>query len=162
MGSPWRVSDRYDPVLVGLADRHYNRQKPGTPQCIPPGTYVALIAADKRAGWITTWPRYRLDEWRGAWINTLFRREGGDVLASEMIRAAVAHTRHRWPAVPALGMITFIDPPQVRRKRDPGRCYLRAGFTQVGVTAKGLLVFQLAPGAMPGPAPVPGTTGELF
>ena len=26
----WRVSDRADPIGVALADRHYNRQKPGS------------------------------------------------------------------------------------------------------------------------------------
>ena len=158
--SPWRVSDRYDPALVALADRHYSRQKPGTPQCIPPGRYVALIAADKTAGWVTSWPRYRQDEWRGAWINTFFRKEGGG-LASEMIGYAIAHTRARWPQVPALGMVTFINPAKVRRKRDPGRCYLRAGFRHVATTAKGLLVLQLAETGMPASAPVPGSQMHL-
>lgn len=56
--SPWQRSDRYDPAAVALADRHYNRQKPGTPQFIPPGTYLALISTDKTAVWVTSWPRY--------------------------------------------------------------------------------------------------------
>jgi hypothetical protein len=150
--SPWRISDRYDPALVALADRHYSRQKPGTPQCIPPGTYVALVCADRTAGWVTSWPLYRQDEWRGAWINTLFRKEG-DGLASDMIRAAVAHTRHRFPQVPPLGMVTFVNPRQVRHKRDPGRCYRKAGFRHVGTTPKGLLVFQLLAEEMPPPSP---------
>ena len=159
--SPWRVSDRYDPALVALADRHYSRQTPGSPQCISPGTYVALISADKTAGWVTTWPRFAQHAWRGAWVNTLFRKEG-DGLASDMIRHAVAHTRAAWPAVPALGMITFVDGSKIRRKRDPGRCYRKAGFRHVGFTKGGLYAFQMLEAEMPAPAEVPGSQQSLF
>ena len=34
---PWSVSHRADPAALRIADRHYNRQKPGTPQFVPPG-----------------------------------------------------------------------------------------------------------------------------
>jgi hypothetical protein len=33
-----RKSHRFDPVGVALADRHYSRQKPGSPQFMPPGS----------------------------------------------------------------------------------------------------------------------------
>lgn len=39
----------------------------------------------------------------------------------------------------------FAAPSRVRRKRDPGRCYLRAGFRRVGVTKGGLITLQLLP-----------------
>jgi hypothetical protein len=32
----WRMSHRADPLALPLADRHYNRQKPGSPQFMPP------------------------------------------------------------------------------------------------------------------------------
>lgn len=158
--SPWRISDRYDPAAVALADRHYSRQKPGTPQFIPPGTYLALVSADKTAAWVTAWPRFRQDEWRGAWVNSLFRKEGPG-LASEMICRAVAHTRAKWPLVPDLGMVTFIDPDKVR-SANPGYCYLMAGFRRVGRTPKGLHVLRLLPGDMPAPEPVPCSQMRLF
>ena len=40
----WTVSHRADPSAVKLADRHYNRQKPGTPQFVPHG--LARLPAD--------------------------------------------------------------------------------------------------------------------
>jgi hypothetical protein len=50
-------------------------------------------------------------------------------------------------------MITFIDESKVRHKRDPGRCYLRAGFRPVGRTKEAdLLVLQLVPADMPSAA----------
>ena len=48
-------------------------------------------------------------------------------------------------------MVTFVDADKVRSKRDPGRCYLRAGFRRVGETQGGLLAFQMAPHEMPEP-----------
>lgn len=163
--SVWRLSWRADPEAAAIADRHYNRQRPGAAQFVPPGRCLVLIAdaADDAAVWVTSWPfaEYVQHAWAGAWVNSLFRREAG-VVASEMIREAVAITRWRWPDVPELGMVTFVDPSKVRRKRDPGRCYLRAGFHLAGETKAGLLAFQLLPADMPEPAmPLP-QAGRLF
>jgi hypothetical protein len=65
-----------------------------------------------------------------------------------MIREAVAATRSFWEP-PALGIVTFIDRDKVKRKRDYGRCYLRAGFKPCGETKGGLLAFQMLPQDMP-------------
>lgn len=81
-------------------------------------------------------------------MNSMFRRESGP-RASELVREAVAVTRWYWPDVPNLGMVTFIDRSEVRRKRDYGRCYRKAGFTVAGETKGGLLALQLMPDAMP-------------
>ena len=52
-------------------------------------------------------------------------------------------------------MITFVDTKKTRRKRDPGRCYLRAGFRNVGFTKGGLVALQLLPADMPAACPAP-------
>src|SRR5690348_7652151 len=118
-GSPWRRSWRADPSAAALADRHYSRKKPGHPQFTPPGRVLVLRSADRTAVWATLWPlaEYVLHDWAGAWMNTLFRKEGPG-LASDMIRHAVAHTRTEWPAVPPRGMVTLVDATKVRHKRD--------------------------------------------
>lgn len=144
----WRLSHRADKRALPIADRHYNRQKVGSPQFVPPGRCVVLLADS--ALWVTSWPyaQYVNHAWAGAWVNSMFRREGGPQ-ASELIREAVAATRWVWPDIPPLGLITFIDQSKVRRKRDFGRCYLRAGFKAVGFTKGGLLAMQLLPADMP-------------
>jgi hypothetical protein len=119
------------------------------------------VTADRGALWVTSWPQYAQHDWQGAWVNSLFRRETGP-LASELIRSAVAATRHRLGEPPALGMVTFIDPCRVRRKRDPGRCFRRAGFALAGSTRSGLICLQLRPDDMPAAEPPCGTTMELF
>ncbi len=146
----WELSHRFDRGALPMADRHYNRQKVGTPQFVPPGRCTVLLTPCGRALWVTSWPyaKFTKHAWAGAWVNSLFRNEGAG-LASELIRAAVAVTRTIWPDVPALGMITFVDKDKVRHKRDPGRCYIRAGFKLVGMTKSGLLTFQLLPEDMP-------------
>jgi hypothetical protein len=146
----WKVSDRADPVGVALADRHYNRQHIGSPQFVPPGRNRCFVTADKRAVWTTSWPfaKYVKHAWAGAWVNSIFRNEGAG-LSSELITEAVAATLWFWPDPPDLGLITFVDADKVRAKRDPGRCYRRAGFEHVGYTKGGLYAFQLLPEAFP-------------
>lgn len=96
-----------------------------------------------------------------------FRREGGEVSASAMIRDAVAATRARYGDPPPLGMITFIDrrkvPPLHTRKGDVwGRTYRLAGFVDAGETKGGLLALQLLPAAMPEPDRALGAQVGLF
>lgn len=148
----WMISDRADPRALPLADRHYNRQKIGSPQFVPPGRCFVLLAEDRGALWVTSWPfaQYVKHRWAGAWVNSLFRRESGPK-ASTMIRAAVAATRWYWPEVPALGMVTFVDASEVKPKADIGFCYLRAGFEADGQTQGGLYAFRLPPERMPEP-----------
>ena len=153
----WTLSHRGDKHALPLADRHYNRQKPGSPQFVPPGRCLVLLADNERALWVTSWPYavYVKHAWAGAWINSLFRNEGCGRLSSDLISEAVAITRGLWEP-PDLGIVSFVDAAQIRRKRDPGRCYRRAGFTLVGRTkSAGLLAFQMCPEDMPEPRVLP-------
>jgi hypothetical protein len=169
--SPWRLSWRADPALRALADRHYNRQKPGTAQFVPPGRCLCLLTADRQAGWITSWPfaEYAQHAWAGAWMNSMFRNESG-MRSSDLIRWAVAHTRAKWPEAPALGFVSFVDASKTATKEVPGWCYRRAGWSHVGFTQAGLYAFQQLPGArigrrsepMPDASPVPGWQPSLF
>ena len=133
-----------------MADRHYNRQKIGSPQFAPPGRCLVLKTAGRDAFWITSWPfpQFVRHAWAGAWICSAFRNEGNH-LSSELIRDAVACTLSEYGAPPSLGMITFVNVDRVRKKRDPGRCYRRAGFQPCGTTKGGLIALQLLPADMP-------------
>jgi hypothetical protein len=157
----WQQSDRFDPVAARLADRHYNRRTIGSPQFVPPGRCVVLRTPEGDAFWITSWPfaEYVRHAWPGAWVCSAFRNESPH-LASDLIREAVAATRAVWEP-PPLGIVTFVNPAKVRHKRDPGRCFRRAGFHDVGRTKSGLLALQLLPDAMPEPCDALGTQLEL-
>jgi hypothetical protein len=154
----WHLSHRADRAALPLANRHYSRQQPDTPQFVAPGRCVVLTTSGFDALWVSLWqyPEFIDHAWKDAWVCSLFRNESGD-LSSDLIRQAVAATRFYWAAVPSQGMITFVDPGQVRRKRDPGRCFIKAGFQPCGSTKGGLLAFQLMPDPMPGAqAPIGG------
>jgi len=159
----WALSHRFHPSAAAVADRHYNRRAVGSPQFVPPGRCLVLQTECGRALWVTSWPfaEFTRHAWAGAWVNSLFRNEGAG-LSSELIREAVAATRWRWPDIPAIGMISFVDAGKVRRKRDPGRCYTKAGFRRVGFTKGGLVALQLDPADMPEPSPPLGATLDLF
>jgi len=155
----WHQSNRADPKAREIADRHYNRQKPGTPQFVPPGRCCVFYAENEsgKAFWVTIYPfaKYVKHEWAGAWMCSAFRNEGAGI-ASDMIRDAVAATRAFFGDPPPLGMITFIDTTKVRPTMRHGRetwglTYEKAGFRLIGKTKKGLLAFQLLPEDMPEP-----------
>jgi len=103
--------------------------------------------------WVSRWPfpEYVDHAWGDSWECSLFRNEGAG-LASDLIRSAVAVTAWKWPGgAPTLGMITFVDASKIKRKRDPGRCFIRAGFEKIGETKGGKLVFQLDRSKVPPP-----------
>ena len=146
----WKLSHRAAPTAVRIADRHYNRQKPGTPQFVPPGKCIVLLTLDNSALWVTSHQKYQLHKWKGAWVNSLFRNEG-NLLSSQLILQAIAVTKFYWPKVPQLGIITFINASKIKSTH-PGYCYLKAGFKKIGFTKKdNLIVLQLLPKQMPSP-----------
>ena len=166
----WELSHRADPKARKIADRHYNRQKIGSPQFVPPGHCLVLYTENDsgRALWVTSYPfaEYIKHEWAGAWICSAFRNKGAGV-ASEMITQAVAATRSYFGEPPKLGMITFIDrrkvkPTTVRGKRTWGYTWLKCGFEHVGETKGGLMALQLRPERMPPPAAANGTQLYMF
>jgi len=160
----WQVSHRADARAKELADRHYNRQKPDSKQFVPPGRCFVLYAhtISGKAFWVTSWPfaEYVRHAWAGAWMCSAFRNEGAGV-ASEMIRDAVAATRHHYGDPPEIGMVTFLDrkhvkPTKVRGKDVWGWTWQKAGFQMVGVTKSSkLLAFRLPPADMPPPREAP-------
>jgi hypothetical protein len=161
----WCLSHRADRRAAALADRHYTRQTVGSAQFVPPGRCLVLLTPDADALWVTSWPdaRYVKHAWAGAWMCSLFRNEAPSrYLSSTLIREAVAATRAYFGKPPLLGMVTFVDPSCVRAKRDPGRCYRRAGFRPVGTTKSGLIALQLLPSDMPPQAIASGMSLDAF
>jgi hypothetical protein len=151
----WCMSHRADQKARVIADRHYNRQKIGTPQFVPPGRCLVLLSENERAFWVTSWPfaEYVKHAWAGAWVCSAFRSEGAG-RASDMIREAVAATRSFFGDAPELGMVTFLDRSKVtpiitRGKETWGRTWRLAGFRDAGETKGGLLALRLAPEDMP-------------
>lgn len=155
----WCISHRADPAAACLADRHYSRQKIGSPQFVPPGSCAVFLTDCGRGYWVTSAPlaQWTKHAWAGAWICSAFRSEGAG-RASDLIRLAIAATVAHYKTIPELGMITFIDrdkvkPTMVRGVPTWGWTYRKAGFVECGETVGGLLALQILPHEMPPPLP---------
>jgi hypothetical protein len=154
----WHLSHRADPRAKQLADRHYNRQNPDSPNFVPPGSCLVLLTENADALWVTLAPiaAYVRHKWAGAWTCTAFRREPEcPYLASDLIRDAVAATRWKYGEPPPQGFITFVDRGKTKSKRDPGYCYLMAGWKPAGRTqVQGLYALHLDPSDVEPVAPI--------
>lgn len=153
----WCISHRADPAAARLADRHYNRQKIGSPQFAPTGSCAVFLTDCGRAFWITSNPlaEWVKHAWAGAWVCSAFRSEGAGT-ASVLIRQAVAATRAHYGEVPLLGMVTFIDRRKVRPTMVRGEptweySYRKAGFAYASETKGDLMVMQMLLADMPAP-----------
>ena len=139
---PVKVSDYR---LRELRDRHYSGGVGGRTVGAP-GERLAFVTFEGTAGWVSHRSYWGLrDQFGDGFVCTFFRNEGAD-RASDLIRAAHELTESRW-GVPER-WLTMVDPSKVRHKRDPGRCFLRAGYRVAGRTRdKGLLVLECPRGA---------------
>lgn len=130
----WSRRGRFDAAAVRIADRHYSREKPGTPQVGGPGYLIVLVTPDELAAWISKRhdpaifegkrTRTSADGFRG-FRCALFRNESSH-LASDLIRAAVALTEAEWGQSP-FGWMTYVDRSKIASE-NPGYCFKRAGW----------------------------------
>jgi hypothetical protein len=146
----WRVVSKAHHALVALADKHYTRQKPGTPLCTRPGVNLPMLTVDCLAGWIV-WrpiPEVGRKDSLEAWEVTLFRNDG-PALSSDLIRTATAMTFRQWGWPPRDGLITAVGVTATRRRRSkrstPGACFLHAGWTMFDQRHNGDQVWLRAP-----------------
>jgi hypothetical protein len=130
----WQVRNRFDAAAASLADRHYSREKVGSPQIGGPGFLLVLVTPCERAAWISkTHPeelfagersRTTADGFRG-YRCALFRNESAH-LSSELIRAAVTLTERMWGRSPH-GWMTYVDRSKIV-STNPGYCFKQAGW----------------------------------
>lgn len=142
---PWRQVKRNDVRARMLADRHCSRQTPGADDFMSSGRTFVLLA--ERDDAFATWGAIEnLDPAGGRHFRCAIFRNETSWLSSWLVESATILTverwrrRFRWDGTPPLR--TEVDPRKTRRKRDPGRCFRKAGWRVVGETAKGLVVLE--------------------
>jgi hypothetical protein len=134
------VKDGND-VGRAIFDQHYSRRHYADGRknliYVGPGEKMVLITPDALALFI--WRKFRsLDHQQG--VNCAVFRNEGPTLSSSLIKAAVEIARERWPNE---RFYTYINCNKIRHKRDPGRCFLRAGWRHYGWTKSGLRILEL-------------------
>lgn len=135
----WCITRDGDLECYALYRRHYSSRKNAQPkqrQFVGPGDPMVLIISNGLSLFVWLKQQYRRDGQTG--INCAVFRNEGRVLSSLLINEAATLARLRWPGE---RLFTFVDATQVRHKRDPGRCFVRAGWQRDGESKAGLLIF---------------------
>lgn len=148
----WRSVVRCHPIARRLADGHYSRQTPGAADFMGNGRTLVLLSADDLAVWGVIENMVPGGGER-RWRVSIFRNTS-PVLSSDLVREATVMTRDYWRShyhgEPSVPLTTEVDPAKTRRKRDPGRCFRKAGWSYLGgsvksATSKRGLVVLVAP-----------------
>lgn len=141
----WLSVKRTDERAYGLYRDHYSAKKnapyrtKGNTNVTGSGETMVLLGVDCSA--LFVWLRNtveRLDHQLG--VNCAVFRNTGPQLSSTLIREADQLAWDRWTDEPR--HFTYVDPTAIRRKRDPGRCFIKAGWRKCGVSAEGKLIFE--------------------
>ena len=150
MARLWRRATKRDPRAVDLYSRHYSSEKNGKGRrdwlahgFVAPGESMTLLTSDCRA--LLVWLRQRYVGNGQAGVNcAVFRNEGaygGDVLSSDLIRAAERLAWGRWPGERLYTYVDEVATAGRRGKEKPaGYCFVMAGWRQCGRTEKQELV----------------------
>ncbi len=148
----WVESKDADPDGLALFRRHYTYRKRrdqydmfnmarnrNMKLFVGPGEKYVLLTPCKRA--LFVWRKFiSMDHQEG--VNcAVFRNEGTGIPASEMIREADRLAWERWPGE---RHYTYVDGRKVK-SRNPGYCFIMAGWRKCGVTKNGLLILEILP-----------------
>lgn len=133
----WRRVKKFDKAAVALADRHYSRRTPGSPQFMPPGQTIVLLADRAVFGWWRPDPATGFKQMNGldGWTCTIFRNESKR-LSSELILAAEQELVKDGRGCGPDGMITYVWDKKVA-SANPGFCFKKAGWRVTGRSADG-------------------------
>lgn len=143
IGTGWiEVKDGNDSVRE-IFERHYSRRPYAdgrTPKLVVgPGEKLLLMTACARA--IFAWRKFIDDSGQTGVNCAIFRNEGAG-LSSELIRQADAIAEVRWPGE---RRYTYVNPKKIA-SRNPGYCFLMAGWRRCGVTKRHrLLILERTP-----------------
>ncbi len=141
-GGPWIPVKDGDFTGMSLFKRHYTaRPKRQQFQFVGPGGKMVLLTPDARA--LFVWRKFISDSGEQGVNCAVFRNENSSAgRASVLIEEAKILAWERWPGE---RLYTYVDPSKVRHKRDPGRCFIRAGFRICGKTSKDKLILECLP-----------------
>ena len=149
----WRQTKDADPVGLELFRRHYSYRKRrdqlslfpsrnrNLKHFVGPGQKMVLITPDDRA--LFVWRKFISANHQKGVNCAVFRNEASIFgCASDLIRAASAAAWERWPGE---RLYTYVDPRLVK-SRNPGYCFLMAGWRKCGITkSKKLLILECFP-----------------
>jgi len=127
-------------IFDGHYSRHHYRDGRKPLLYVGPGEKLVLLTPDASA--LFVWRKFRSRDNQQGVNCAIFRNEGAQ-RSSDLIRAAMVLAWERWPNQ---RLYTYVDPGKIRPKRDPGRCFLRAGWRYCGWTkVRRLRILEVLP-----------------
>jgi hypothetical protein len=151
--STWQPIKDADPRAITLFRRHYTYRKRrdqfdmfnqarnrNMNHVAGPGEKLFLVTPDERA--LFVWRKFiSMNHQQG--VNcAVFRNEGSCAgRSSDLIQQADYIAWSRWPGE---RLYTYVDTKKVK-SRNPGYCFLMAGWRRCGWTKSGLLIMECLP-----------------
>jgi hypothetical protein len=140
----WIAVKDGDPRAVALYQRHYSARKGKIDRVrygiSGQGESLILLTSDCRA--LFGWRKQIYNDDSQSGINCFVFRNEGDILSSMLIKDAMQWAFKKWGKQ---RLYTYIDSTKIKHKRDPGRCFIKAGFRKCGLSQKGLLILEYQP-----------------
>jgi len=135
----WIIGQDGEPELIALYERHYScyRYRDGRKrtQFVGPGQHIVLTTPTRNALWV--WRKF-IDRSGQQGVNcAVFRNESG-VLSSHLVAEADAIADCAWPGE---RHYTYVRSEAVR-SRNPGWCFICAGWKRCGYTKAGLVILE--------------------
>lgn len=136
----WIVGQDGEPELRALYEKHYScyHYKDGRRpvKFVGPGEQIILTLPDRSA--LFCWKKFR-DASGQAGVNCSVFRNESRLLSSDLIREADAIADFCWPGE---RHYTYVRSEAIK-SRNPGYCFIRAGWEHVGRTKGGLFILSL-------------------
>lgn len=138
----WYLTKDSDKSCLALYERHYScyEYKDGRQrkQFVGPGEKITLRTAAADA--VFAWRKF-IDDSGQQGVNCAVFRNESKIKSSELIRQADAIADHVWPGE---RHYTFVRAEAVR-SRNPGYCFMAAGWQKCGMTKSGLIILEKIP-----------------
>jgi hypothetical protein len=157
----WWLTKDGDAACLSLYEEHYSRRAYADGRVVKlfcgPGEKVVLRTLDAAA--VFVWRLFKDDcidartGLRQVGVNCAVFRNESEHRSSELVRQADAIADCVWPD---RRHYTYVNASKVR-SRNPGYCFLVAGWRRCGVTKSGLLVLERTTGGDCAVDPVDGT-----
>jgi hypothetical protein len=135
----WWLTKDGDKACLAMYERHYSAHRYADgrkrTQFVGPGEKVVLRTERADAIWV--WRKFIDDSGQGGVNCAVFRNESAH-RSSDLIRQADQIADCLWPDS---RHYTYVDPQRIA-SRNPGFCFLKAGWRKCGRTKGGLLIME--------------------
>ncbi len=135
----WIVGQDGEPELRAIYERHYScrQYRDGRKVRLFCGPGEKLVLTTPRRDALFVWRKF-IDDSGQCGINCAVFRNESSIRASALIREADAIADYCWPGA---RHYTYVR-PQAVKSRNPGFCFLCAGWVRCGFTKSGLIIFE--------------------